>query len=145
MKRVYLVLIILLAPVVIADQFPNQNQNSGFVGWQVGEDEKIADAVVNLQDKGYDISGPKPADTFFQEKNLTDDKHCLIISMQHDQGLIPFKMAHFGHGVATTLGLRYPRFTVDHGTAFDLAGKDQAHPSSMIHSLELALKTLDVQ
>ena len=111
----------------------------------LGEDEKIADAVVNLQGKGYDISGPKPADTFFQEKNLTGDKHCLIIAMQHDQGLIPFKMAHFGHGVATTLGLRYPRFTVDHGTAFDLAGKDQANPSSMIHSLELALKTLDVQ
>ena len=64
--------------------------------------------------------------------------------MQHDQGLIPFrKMAHFGHG-CTTLGLRYPRFTVDHGTAFDLAGKNQANPSSMIHSLELALKTLDV-
>ena len=87
------------------------NPHAGEQGLLVsGEDEKIAEAVVNLQDKGYDISGPKPADTFFQEKNLTGDKHRLIIAMQHDQGLIPFKMAYFGQGVATTLGLRYPRF-----------------------------------
>ncbi|MEE2923357.1 MAG: 4-hydroxythreonine-4-phosphate dehydrogenase PdxA [bacterium] len=110
----------------------------------LGEDEKISEAVSKLRIKRYDISGPKPADTFFQEKNLIGDKHHLVIAMQHDQGLIPFKMTHFGQGVATTLGLRYPRFTVDHGTAFDIAGKGQADPSSMIHSLELALKTLDV-
>ena len=109
----------------------------------LGEDEKIAEAIISLRKKGYDIEGPKPADTFFQEKNFSGEKHQLIIAMQHDQGLIPFKMTHFGQGVATTLGLRNPRFTVDHGTAFDLAGKGQADPSSMIHSLELALKTLD--
>ena len=111
----------------------------------MGEDEKIAEAILSLSRKGYDIAGPKPADTFFQEKNLSGDKHCLVIAMHHDQGLIPFKMAHFGKGVATTLGLRWPRFTVDHGTAFDLAGKGKADPSSMEHSLELALKTLHAQ
>lgn len=109
----------------------------------LGEDEKISEAVIKLQRCGYDISGPLPADTFFQNKNLSGGKHCLVVAMQHDQGLIPFKMAHFGKGVATTLGLKCPRFTVDHGTAFDLAGKGRADSSSMYHSLELALKSLD--
>ncbi len=109
----------------------------------MGEDEKITDAVLSLRSKGYDISGPKSADTFFQNKNLSGGKHCLVVAMHHDQGLIPFKMAHFGSGVATTLGLRWPRFTVDHGTAFDLAGTGQADPSSMKNSLDFALKALN--
>ena len=108
-----------------------------------GEDEKIAEAVSNLRQSGYAIDGPLSADTFFQNRNLLGDRHCLVVSMQHDQGLIPFKMAHFGNGVATTLGLSCARFTVDHGTAFDLAGKGLADSSSMIHSLKLALQSLD--
>ena len=58
--------------------------------------------------------------------------------MYHDQGLIPFKLLDFDTGVNVTLGLPKPRTSPDHGTAFDIAGKDIARPDSMIHAIRLA-------
>jgi 4-hydroxythreonine-4-phosphate dehydrogenase len=60
--------------------------------------------------------------------------------MYHDQGLIPFKLLHFKDGVNTTLGLPIIRTSVDHGTAYDIAGKNMADPSSLIEAIRLAAR-----
>ncbi len=60
--------------------------------------------------------------------------------MYHDQGLIPLKLHGFDHGVNVTLGLPYPRTSPDHGTAFDIAGKNIARPDSMIAAINLAIE-----
>jgi 4-hydroxythreonine-4-phosphate dehydrogenase len=63
-----------------------------------------------------------------------------VITMYHDQGLIPLKLLHFRDAVNLTLGLPFPRTSVDHGTAYDLVGKNQADPSSMIAAIEMAIR-----
>ncbi len=66
----------------------------------------------------------------------------MIISPYHDQGLIPFKMLSFDAGVNVTLGLPYIRTSVDHGTAFDIAGKGMASQRSLFEAIALAIKML---
>ncbi len=61
-----------------------------------------------------------------------------MISLYHDQGLIPFKLLHFTDGVNVTLGLPFPRTSPDHGTAFDIAGRGRADISSMVSAIRLA-------
>jgi 4-hydroxythreonine-4-phosphate dehydrogenase len=63
-----------------------------------------------------------------------------VICMYHDQGLIPLKLLHFFDGAALTLGLPIIRTSVDHGTAYDIAGKDRADPSSMREAIRLAAR-----
>ncbi|MCB9494362.1 MAG: 4-hydroxythreonine-4-phosphate dehydrogenase PdxA [Desulfobacteraceae bacterium] len=101
------------------------------------EEEKIIiPAVKKAQKIGINVSEPLPPDTvFFQAKNKKFD---CVLSMYHDQGLIPFKLLHFEDGVNTTLGLPFPRTSVDHGTAYDIAGKNIANPKSMIEAIKLA-------
>jgi 4-hydroxythreonine-4-phosphate dehydrogenase len=65
--------------------------------------------------------------------------------MYHDQGLIPLKLHAFDAGVNVTLGLPFPRTSPDHGTAFDLAGKNLARPDSMIAAIQLAAKLVESQ
>ncbi|MDP8231450.1 MAG: 4-hydroxythreonine-4-phosphate dehydrogenase PdxA, partial [Candidatus Zophobacter franzmannii] len=84
------------------------------------------------------IDGPFPADTFFAHHL---DKYDLVISPFHDQGLIPFKMLSKSEGVNVTLGLPYYRTSVDHGTAFDIAGQDVADSRSM----QSAIKWLEAR
>jgi len=80
------------------------------------------------------IFGPFPADTFFaQQMGLKrKDRFHAVIAMYHDQGLIPIKLIDFDRTVNITLGLNFIRTSVDHGTAFDIVGKNQANPSSLI-------------
>lgn len=101
------------------------------------EEEKIIiPAVKKALEKGIKVSGPLPADTlFFKAKNKRYDA---VLAMYHDQGLTPFKLLHFEDGVNTTLGLPFPRTSVDHGTAYDIAGKNIADPKSMIEAIKLA-------
>ena len=84
----------------------------------------ISPAVKKARDEGIHVTGPFPADTVFHfaAKGRWD----AVVCMYHDQGLIPFKMAHFSDGVNVTLGLPIVRTSVDHGTAYDIAGKGQA-------------------
>ncbi len=96
----------------------------------------ISPAIGQAAQAGIDVSGPYPADTVFYKalKNAWD----AVISMYHDQGLIPFKMVHFADGVNTTLGLPIVRTSVDHGTAYDIAGKNQAEPDSLVAAIYMA-------
>jgi 4-hydroxythreonine-4-phosphate dehydrogenase len=84
------------------------------------------------------FSGPISPDTLFH--HLARGKWNAALCMYHDQGLIPLKLHGFDQGVNVTLGLPYPRTSPDHGTAFDIAGKDLARPDSMIAAINLAIE-----
>lgn len=100
------------------------------------EQQAITPAVFESQKKGLHVSGPFPPDTVFYHaaKGAFD----AVICMYHDQGLIPFKLLHFEDGVNVTLGLPIVRTSVDHGTAYDIAGKGVANPASLLAALRLA-------
>ena len=89
-----------------------------------------------LKAEGINISGPYPADTLFHA--AARETYDVVIGMYHDQALIPIKTLSFDEGVNTTLGLPFVRTSPDHGTAYDIAGKGLARPTSLIEALKLA-------
>ncbi len=103
-----------------------------------GEEEikAIIPAVKKAQAKGIAVSGPYPPDVVFH-KAYKGDFH-IVVCMYHDQGLIPFKMLAFDTGVNMTVGLPVIRTSPCHGTAFDIAWKNMANPSSMLEAIKLA-------
>ncbi len=96
-----------------------------------------AEAVAKARSEGIDIDGPLSADTLFMPEKWK--RYNLVIVHYHDQGLIPFKMLAFDEGVNVTLGLSIIRTSVDHGTAFDIAGKGVAQHTSMIEAINVAM------
>jgi 4-hydroxythreonine-4-phosphate dehydrogenase len=100
------------------------------------EKETIAPAIDRVRSMGIDVKGPFPPDTIYYHavKGAFD----VVVSMYHDQGLIPFKLIHFENGVNTTLGLPIIRTSVDHGTAYDIAGTGKANPESLISAMKMA-------
>ena len=98
------------------------------------ETEIISPAVKSLVEKGLDIKGPVPPDSAFNEKNR--DKFNTFVCMYHDQGLIPLKTLTFYRSCQLSIGLDFLRVSVSHGTAFDIAGKNEANPDSFIYALE---------
>ena len=100
------------------------------------EIESIAPAVEALEAAGIDVRGPVPADTAFTPQRLASAD--VVVAMYHDQGLPVLKHAGFGQAVNVTLGLSFVRTSVDHGTAFDLAGTGRAEHSSLVSALSLA-------
>ncbi|MCX7566064.1 4-hydroxythreonine-4-phosphate dehydrogenase PdxA [Sulfitobacter sp. F26169L] len=92
--------------------------------------------VSDMIAEGYDLRGPLPADTMFHPAARAG--YDVAIAMYHDQALIPIKTLDFDRGVNITLGLPFIRTSPDHGTAFDIAGKDLANPSSMIEAIRMA-------
>lgn len=104
----------------------------------LGKEEKrvILPAINRARRKGIQVLGPIPPDTlFFKAKEGLFDG---IVVMYHDQGLIPLKLLSFGYSVNLTLGLPIIRTSVDHGTAYDIAGKGIANPSSLWEAVKLA-------
>lgn len=98
----------------------------------------IRPAIEDASSKGINASGPYPADTLFYW--ASKGKYDAVVCMYHDQGLIPLKLLDFECGVNVTLGLPIIRTSVDHGTAFDIAGKGVANPSSMVEAMRMALE-----
>ncbi len=107
-------------------------------GGLFGDEEAriIAPAVAAARQQGLDVVGPLPADTIFVRHQRGE--FAAVVVMYHDQGLIPLKLLHFGDAVNVTLGLPIIRTSVDHGTAYDLAGTGQADPGSLKAALRLA-------
>jgi 4-hydroxythreonine-4-phosphate dehydrogenase len=101
----------------------------------LGEEEKreILPAIAEARSLGMDVEGPFPADSFFNLSGRT--AFDVVISMYHDQGLIPIKMLDFKEAVNFTLGLPFIRTSVDHGTAYDLAGKGLADPTNLVRAI----------
>lgn len=102
------------------------------------EDRLIRPAVQQARAVGIDASEPLPADAIFVRQQRGDFDAVLV--MYHDQGLIPLKLLHFGNAVNVTLGLPIIRTSVDHGTAYDLAGTGQADPGSLRAAMKMAVQ-----
>jgi 4-hydroxythreonine-4-phosphate dehydrogenase len=100
------------------------------------EQETIGPAIETCRGHKIDVSGPFPGDTVFLRARRGEFD--VVIACYHDQGLIPMKLVAFGQAVNVTLGLPIVRTSVDHGTAFDIAGKGVADPESMIAAVLLA-------
>ena len=115
------------------------NPHAGEGGMFGDEEENIIAPAIHLAGKeGFNVSGPFPPDTLFYYAAKGD--YDAVVCMYHDQGLIPFKMLHFSDGVNTTLGLPIIRTSVDHGTAYDIAGTGKADPGSLAAAINMAAK-----
>ena len=109
-------------------------------GGVIGAEDKtvLAPVVQDARARGIDITGPVPADTVFV-RAARGEFDC-VLACYHDQGLIPVKLLAFGHAVNVTIGLPIVRTSVDHGTAFDIAGQGVADAGSMIEAVKLAAR-----
>ena len=114
------------------------NPHAGESG-NIGDEEHrvITPAIIMANEAGIDAVGPLPADTIFN-RAVSGEFDC-VVAMYHDQGMIPIKLLAWDQAVNTTIGLPIIRTSPDHGTAFDIAGKFQANPSSMKAAIELAI------
>jgi 4-hydroxythreonine-4-phosphate dehydrogenase len=115
------------------------NPHAGEHGVIGGEDEAVLrPAVEAARGRGVDITGPWPGDTVFVR--AARGEFDAVIACYHDQGLIPVKLLAFGRAVNVTLGLPIVRTSVDHGTAFDIAGRGVADASSLVEAIRLAAR-----
>jgi len=102
------------------------------------EQDAILPAVIKARGEGINASDPLPADTLFYKAR--NNYYDIVVAMYHDQGLAPLKMVAFGNAVNVTVGLPVIRTSVDHGTAYDIAGKGCADPASLLAAVKLAAK-----
>lgn len=115
------------------------NPHAGENGLFGDEEQRLITPAIEVARKaGIDVRGPFPADSLFTPPNLS--RYDLFVAMYHDQGLIPVKMLAFDSAVNTTLGLPLIRTSPDHGTAFDIVGKNRANPGSMKAAIALAVR-----
>jgi len=120
--------------IIVCGLNPHAGEN-GLLGCE--DRDVIAPVIEALKAKGLNLRGPLPADTAFTPAGGHKDA---VLAMYHDQGLPVLKYAGFGHAVNVTLGLPIIRTSVDHGTAFDIAGTGTADPGSLFAAVELAAK-----
>ena len=112
-------------------------------GGEIGDEEGkyIVPAVKMAKKEKINVSGPFPSDTLFHK--VLDRQFDIVVAMYHDQGLIPLKMLGFEEGVNVSVGLPIIRTSPDHGTAYDIAGRGKADPTSMIKAIEAAVKIVN--
>jgi 4-hydroxythreonine-4-phosphate dehydrogenase len=123
------------ARIAVCGINPHAGEN-GLFG--VGEEEsKIAPAIAACRAKGWDVHGPLPADTLFYRARRGDFD--MVVAMYHDQGLGPVKVLGLESGVNITVGLPVIRTSVDHGTAFDIAGTGRADERSLLTAIDAAI------
>jgi 4-hydroxythreonine-4-phosphate dehydrogenase len=120
--------------VAVAGLNPHAGENGMFGGEDLAI---IAPAVARARAEGIDASGPWPGDTVFMRARKGEFD--VVVAQYHDQGLIPVKYLGVDNGVNATLGLPFVRTSVDHGTAFDIAGKGLADPASLAYALKQAI------
>jgi 4-hydroxythreonine-4-phosphate dehydrogenase len=113
---------------------PHASENGQF-----GDEEEriISPAIFMAREQGIDATGPYPGDTIFLRAR--DREFDAVVAMYHDQGLIPVKLLAFEQAVNLTLGLPIIRTSPDHGTAFDIVGRNRANPGSMRAAIDLAI------
>ena len=113
------------------------NPHAGEEGlFGIEEQEIITPAISQARQQGIAVEGPFPADTLFHQ--AAAGRFEAVVAMYHDQGLIPLKLLHFSDAVNVTLGLPIIRTSVDHGTAYDIAGTGRADPSSLKAAIIMA-------
>ena len=114
------------------------NPHAGEGGRFGDEEHEIARGVALAHERGVDVSGPHPPDTVFL--GAAAGRYDVVLAMYHDQGLIPVKTLAFAESVNVTLGLPSLRVSVDHGTAFDIAGRGIADAAPMRYAIEFAAR-----
>ena len=120
------------------------NPHAGENGHLGDEEERIIrPAIVMAQDTGIQAEGPFPADTLFQR--AAAGQFDAVVAMYHDQGLIPVKLLGFNNSVNLTLGLPIVRTSVDHGTAFDIAGRNKANAAPMKAAIRMAVRIAQIR
>ena len=122
-------------PKIGAAALNPHGSDGGLMGHE--EAEEIAPAVKAARDRGIDVTGPVPADVIFHQ--AIEGQYDAVLAMFHDQGHIPVKVYGFEESITANLGLPFVRTSVDHGTAFDIAGKGVASSVSMLESIRLAV------
>ncbi|MGA7617413.1 MAG: 4-hydroxythreonine-4-phosphate dehydrogenase PdxA [Thermoanaerobaculia bacterium] len=110
------------------------NPHAGEGGRFGREEEEIARGLSSAREEGIDVAGPFAPDTVFL--SAREGRYDVVMAMYHDQGLIPIKTLDFARSVNVTFGLPYLRASVDHGTAFDIAGRGVADPAPMRYAIE---------
>jgi 4-hydroxythreonine-4-phosphate dehydrogenase len=116
------------------------NPHAGEGGIMGDEEQRVIEpAVLKANELGIHAEGPFPGDTIFA-RAVRQRSWDVVLAMYHDQGLAPLKLWHFGEAVNVTLGLPIIRTSPDHGTAYDIAGRGVADPSSMKQAIELAYR-----
>jgi 4-hydroxy-L-threonine phosphate dehydrogenase PdxA len=117
------------------------NPHAGEGGLLGAEDDReLIPAVATARDEGIDAHGPLPADSLFARAR--QGAFDWVLALYHDQGLIAVKTAAFGLATNWTVGLPFLRTSVDHGTAFDIAGQGKADPRPLEHVVETTLGLL---
>ncbi|MDT9597728.1 4-hydroxythreonine-4-phosphate dehydrogenase PdxA [Sphingosinicella rhizophila] len=119
--------------IAVAGLNPHAGE-SGALGRE--EIDIVVPAIERLREEQADVTGPHPADTMFHPRARS--AYDVALCLYHDQALVPLKALHFDDGVNTTLGLPIIRTSPDHGTAFALAGQNEAHPGAMMAALTMA-------
>jgi 4-hydroxythreonine-4-phosphate dehydrogenase len=120
------------------------NPHCGEHGLMGHEDDRVvAPVVASLRATGIDVVGPIPGDTVFVR--AVRGEFDAVVACYHDQGLIPVKLLAFGSAVNVTLGLPIIRTSVDHGTAFDIAGQDRADAGSLVEAVVLAARLAEAR
>lgn len=122
-------------PRIAAAALNPHGSDGGLLGNE--EAEEIAPAVQEARERGINVVGPIPADIVFHQ--AIHGRYDTVLCMYHDQGHIPVKVYGFEESITANLGLPFVRTSVDHGTAFDIAGKGIADPVSMLESIRLAV------
>lgn len=122
--------------------FAGINPHAG-EGGAIGREEIdiLVPAIARLRAEGIDATGPFAADTLFHARARSS--YDVVLCCYHDQALVPIKTLHFDEGVNVTLGLPIIRTSPDHGTAFGIAGQNQAHPGAMIAAIAMAGQAAD--
>ncbi|HQF87707.1 MAG TPA: 4-hydroxythreonine-4-phosphate dehydrogenase PdxA [Acidobacteriota bacterium] len=126
-------------PAIAVASLNPHGAEGGLFGMEEGME--IVPAVAECAARGLPVKGPFPADTVYL-RALQGDFN-IVVNHYHDQGMIPVKLLSFGKAVNVTLGLPFLRASVDHGTAFDIAGRGVASPESMLEACRLTLELLD--
>ena len=121
--------------MAVAGLNPHSGEH-GLFGWE--EVNEVAPAVEELKKMGYDVAGPIPADSVFHQ--ALQGRYNSVLSLYHDQGHIATKTLDFERTIAITGGMPILRTSVDHGTAFDIAGKNIVSEVSMVEAILLAAK-----
>ncbi|MDE0068991.1 MAG: 4-hydroxythreonine-4-phosphate dehydrogenase PdxA [Caldilineaceae bacterium] len=121
--------------IAVAGLNPHASEN-GLFGAQ--EETQIQPAIESARARGWTVSDPQPPDTVFLR--TTRGEFDIVVAMYHDQGHIPMKLLAFDSGVNVSIGLPILRTSVDHGTAFDIAGTGQASEESMLAAIRVAVQ-----
>jgi 4-hydroxythreonine-4-phosphate dehydrogenase len=121
--------------IAVAGLNPHSSEN-GLFG--IEEEQEVIPAIEAAKKEGLDVTGPVPPDTVFMK--AATGMFDIVVAMYHDQGHIPLKLLEFMGGVNVTVGIPVIRTSVDHGTAFDIAGKGTADETSMIKAIELGVQ-----